>query len=1353
MNLVDRAGDAASAGRDAERVQIHATSPGVGERKTMATTSSSQFRRILLPVVLSALAGLSGWRPVTADEKSADDSGAKTAPAAEGRKHDLSKERVLYCVGYAHLDTQWRWDFCTTIDRFIADTLNQNFERIEKYPEYVFNFTGSVRYQMMKEYYPEKFEQLKKHIAAGRWYVSGSSVDEGDVNVPSAEAVIRQVLYGNEYFRKEFGKESVDYMLPDCFGFPASMPSIWAHCGLIGFSTQKLTWGSAIGIPFKIGVWEGPDGKGVIAALDPGPYVGGIKGRVDTNPQWVERVEKNGEKYGVYADYHYYGVGDMGGAPREEDVKNYVASMGQPDGKIIVELASSDQMYKDITPEQRARLPRYKGDMLLTEHSAGTLTSQSYMKRWNRKNELLADAAERVSVAAKNLGVAEYPHERLNKGWVRTLANQMHDILPGTSLPKAYNWSWNDEIVASNTFAGVLTDAVGAVVQGMDTTAEGEPVVVYNPLAIDREDVAEATVHFKGGAPTSVQVFDGKGAEVPSQIVSTDGDTAKILFLARVPSVGFASFDVRPGKSASEQGGDLKVSKSSIENAYYKVSINGAGDIASIIDKKHGNRELLEKPAQLVFTFERPAQWPAWNMDWSDRKNPPIDSVSGPAEISVVEAGPVRVAVEIRRKTRDSYVTQRVRLAAGSAGERVEVANEIDWQSAEVALKASFPLTASNPNATYNWGMGTIERGNNEPKKYEVPSHEWFDLTDKSGKFGVTVVEDSKFGSDKPADNEVRLTLLYTPGVRSGYLDQHSQDWGRHEIVYGLYGHDGDWRQARSEWQGRRVNQPLATFQTKSHGGKLGRHYSIASVSTPQVDIRAIKLAERDNWTIVRVQELWGREAKGVAVSFADPVQDAYEVDGQERRIGSVDAKDGKLVFDMTPFSPRTFAVKFDDTTHVHRQEICQAVELKYDADVVSSDANRKDGSIDSEGRSIPAEMWPAMVTCDGIDFKLGPTADGSANVVACNGQEIDLPAGNYDHLYLLAAAEEDTTGEFKVDGKATKLGIQAWTGFVGQFDDRIWDREFEEIDFHTEGKVTGFKTGFIKRDEIAWFCTHRHHPEKGNQSYQFSYLFKYGIETANGAKTLTLPKNPKIKLAAVSMASKPSDSVRPARPLYDDFTGRKPIEFRHKYPVPPPPVFEGEKPLAKVIMDRKDSFESLAMGPPSSKDFADTSNGSRAFFGYFDGDGRFRPNGMSGITDGKLVRLNDGEVAQNSDDVKKCLWYDCEGRFFFDPGRKLKIERINTYSWHRTNRAPQFFSLWGSKADKMPSADISAGRHEGWDLLAVVKTKELGEGGIHGSSVTGEKGDLGEYRWLLWVSENVGEGTFFTEIDVIEAK
>ena len=190
----------------------------------------------------------------------------------ENSRPDLSTEPTLYVVGYAHLDTQWRWEYPEVIRDLIPNTMHDNFALFEEYPNYVFNFSGANRYRMMKEYYPADFERVKEHVAAGRWFPSGSAMEESDVNVPSAESLIRQILYGTELFRNEFGFTSAEYMLPDCFGFPASLPSILAHSGITGFSTQKLTWHSAAGIPFNIGVWEGLDGSSVIAALNPGSY-------------------------------------------------------------------------------------------------------------------------------------------------------------------------------------------------------------------------------------------------------------------------------------------------------------------------------------------------------------------------------------------------------------------------------------------------------------------------------------------------------------------------------------------------------------------------------------------------------------------------------------------------------------------------------------------------------------------------------------------------------------------------------------------------------------------------------------------------------------------------------------------------------------------------------------------------------------------------------------------------------------------------------------------------------------------------------------------------------------------------
>src|SRR5262249_25183132 len=389
--------------------------------------------------------------------------------AAAAESPDLTKQPTLYVVGYAHLDTQWRWEYPRTIGEFLPKTMRDNFALFEKYPHYIFNFSGANRYRMMKEYFPADYAKVKQAVAAGRWFPAGSSMEEGDVNSPPAESTVRQILYGGHYFRREFGHTSAEYMLPDCFGFPASLPSILAHLGIRGFSTQKLTWHSANGIPFNVGLWEGPDGRTVIAAFNPGDYSGDLwydVSRSEPPPNaknfidWPARVQHEGEASGVYTDYHYYGTGDTGGSPRENSVKLLESILANP-GPLHITSSTAEQMFLDI--KDTSPLPRYSGDLELIEHSAGSLSSQAYHKRWNRKNELLADAAERASVAAMWLGGREYPLQRLNDAWTLVMGGQFHDNQAGTATPKAYQFTWNDDVLAMNQFAAVLTSATEAV--------------------------------------------------------------------------------------------------------------------------------------------------------------------------------------------------------------------------------------------------------------------------------------------------------------------------------------------------------------------------------------------------------------------------------------------------------------------------------------------------------------------------------------------------------------------------------------------------------------------------------------------------------------------------------------------------------------------------------------------------------------------------------------------------------------------------------------------------------------------------------------------------------------------------
>ncbi len=1077
----------------------------VERRKTM-------FRRSMWLILSSAALAAIAWAgpSVHSDE-------------VEKVSHiDKEQEPALYVTATAHLDTQWLWTIQTTIDEYIPNTLHGNFALFDQFPNYVFSFEGAFRYMLAKEYYPEEYARLKDYIAQGRWHVCGSSVDAGDVNVPSPESLIRHILYGNGFFEQEFGRTSCDIFLPDCFGFGYALPSVAAHCGLKGFSTQKLTWGSSVEIPFDIGVWEGVDGSTIVAAVNPGDYVSKLRGDLSTDSEWLQRIQRLGHQSGAHVGYKYFGVGDVGGAPDEESV-TWLEKALAGEGPIRVISAPADQLYRDLTPEQIGRLPRYKGELLMTRHGTGCYTSQAAMKRWNRKNELLADAAERASVAADWLGAAVYPRARLQEAWIRFLWHQFHDDLTGTSIPQAYTFSWNDEIIALNQFAAVLGNAVGAVARALDTQVEGVPVIVFNPLGVRREDVVEATVRFPDSTARAVRVYGPSGREVPSQVNGVNDKEVQVLFLARVPSVGFAVYDVRPAAAPCSMSTGLSVTESGLENRKYRVRLNKDGDVAGIYDKSIG-RELLARPARLELFPNTPDYWSEWEIRYEDIAAKPYAHAANPVEVKVIERGPARAAIKVVRRTAGSTFFQQIRLAAGQAGAHVEWGTSIDWRTPKTLLKASFPLTSSNESATYDLGFGVIERPNNTEKKYEVPAQQWADLSAKDGSFGVSILNDCKYGWDKPDDSTLRLTLIHSP-------NDIEKDMGRHELTYGLYGHKGDWRAGQTIPQAARLNQPLMAFVTVAHPGTLGKRFSFLRVNTPQAVVRAIKKAEKTDEIIVRLQEAHGMPVRDVGLSFAMPVVAAREVSGVERPIGDVEVRGGLLAVDLGPYQPRTLAVKLARSSSRLTSPVARTVALPFDLDVVSRDDDRTDGDFDGAGHTLPAELLPSTIVSGDILFAVGPTAADRNNALRCRGQTITLPSGDFDHLYILAAAAGGpATGVFRAGKESAKIAVHDFTGWVGQSDSLMVNGWLYD--------AANMAPGFIHRDEIAWVGTHRHDAGTGgNEPYVFCYLFNYDIDLPAGATEVTLPNIERIRIMAMTVADNPNEDTAPAQPLYDRIT------------------------------------------------------------------------------------------------------------------------------------------------------------------------------------------------------------------------
>jgi len=1138
------------------------------------------------------------------------------------------EERAAYLIASSHLDVQWLWTIQDSIRCYIPATIEMNCDLIEKHLDrpdgqgYVFSFEGSFRYMLAKEYFPALYERLRRVIRdTGRWHLAGGAVVASDVAVPSPEALIRQLLYGNGFFKREFGRKSVDVFLPDCFGFPHSLPSIAAHCGRIGFSTQKLTWEIAQNrdggdvpknyVPFDVEEWIGPDGASILAALQPGPYEkevpkilpDGLRPTVRQTLQqhdgeghpwpyvkgpWAKRLSERIDATGIGATFCYFGIGDQGGSPGETSVANVIDSAGQSEPFLVRNTGSGDffTMLKDDS-ERRAALPRVDAEHLMAVHGTGCYTSETAMKRWNRMNEQLGDAAERAAVQADWLGGLRYPHETLQDAWIRFLAHQFHDDLTGTSIPDVYPFSWNDEVLALNRFSSVLETSVGAIAAGLDTTAKGTPVVVYNPLSIERIDVVEADLMFPASAPSAVRVFDSEGREVRSQLRVDDagGDPVrKVCFVATVPAVGFAVFDVRPADAPCELPSPLTVSDSRLENDRYALTVNERGDLSSIIDKTDNHRELLDRPAGPTFLAQRGSRWPAWEIMPEDAQGAPLDADWTRVEIRSI-AGLVRATLEIRRQRRDgTSFCDRIHLyAEGVSRDHIVIESEVDWTSDGTLLKATFPLTVANDHATYDLGWGVAERTTNrytwgsdieDPRSvasYEVPGQQWADLTDRAGTYGVAVLTAGKYGWDKPTDNEMRLTLIHTPPGKDGF---EQRDFGPNRWTYAICGHANGWQLAGISQRAAAFNQPLRAFRAASHDGPLGRRHSFVEIDTDQVLLMALKKREpeaergdHDCDTVIRLRELHGTAAAGVTVRLGQGIAAAREVNGEEDDLGPVEIVNGSLVLDFERFQTRTIAVDLlppDDGVSIDTPR-SQPISLDpntadcgcmFDANVVWPN-----GSIDDEGRALPPSLFPATVAVRGIRFELGPKH--AENAIRCTGQEIAVPEGSFNRIYVLAAAssQDDCEAVFHVGDRPESRTIPSMTEHIGQW----YDHGLRILD---PAPPLGSAPGFTKHPPVAWYATHLmitgdsrlalRAPKPPDDTayqrnecafacapfadriahvlpYEFAYMFliRFDLE-GSGPWPLRLPKDDQVLVFAATAARNENDNTASAVRLYD---------------------------------------------------------------------------------------------------------------------------------------------------------------------------------------------------------------------------
>lgn len=342
---------------------------------------------------------------------------------------------VFYAVGNAHLDLAWLWPIAET-GRKTARTFAAQLRLIEEYPEYKFIQSQPAEYEMCRKLYPELFERIKAAVKKGQWIAEGAMWVEPDTNMASGEALIRQLLYGKQYYKDVFDVDSEVLWLPDTFGYTGALPQILKGCKVNYLVTQKIFWSYNEGeqFPYHYFNWEGIDGSRIVSFL-PTSYT------YKTNPKQLEEVWKNrSQLQDLDAFLLPFGYGDGGGGPTRDDIE-YAKREQNLEGAPRVELSDPKSFFKKMD-EAGGPVNTYVGELYFNAHR-GTYTSQAKVKQNNRRAEFALREMEMWGAFGLCKGNV-YDSEKADALWKELLLNQFYSsrLLDGKSLRGSKESCW-----------------------------------------------------------------------------------------------------------------------------------------------------------------------------------------------------------------------------------------------------------------------------------------------------------------------------------------------------------------------------------------------------------------------------------------------------------------------------------------------------------------------------------------------------------------------------------------------------------------------------------------------------------------------------------------------------------------------------------------------------------------------------------------------------------------------------------------------------------------------------------------------------------------------------------------------
>ncbi|OZJ02857.1 hypothetical protein BZG36_03218 [Bifiguratus adelaidae] len=754
-----------------------------------------------------------------------------------------AQHRVM-ATGHCHLDTAWLWPFAETI-RKAARSWSTQINLMDKYSDYKFTCSQAQQYEWIKRKYPKLWTRILEKAAIGQFCPIGGTWIEMDTNIPSGESLCRQMLLGQRFFEKEFGARSEVLWLPDSFGYSSQLPQIARLAGMKYFFTQKLSWNNINKFPYTTFYWSSLDGSKVLCHMAPSETYNAQ----GTPEELIRSVRNHRDKEYSNTSLLVFGNGDGGGGPLSSMIER-LKRMEDVDGLPKVRMGNVPDFYKSLEDEAH-ELSTWKGELYFELHR-GTYTSQSLIKRYNRKNEYLLRDLETLATLALYTNSKEfiYPQQDLETMWKMLCLCQFHDVVTGSSISMVYDDAI-DMMVEIDEIATRLISETADKIWGLSSTTSlllRQGIMVFNTLPWSRTEVLEIPVNENLGVMPQYSAFGNSG------------------FVLANDALGFATSAYFADQYSAFTPASAVISSNGtfvLENSYLQVVFDKDGSMIGLYDKEAKRQVISAGQRGNVFKIfdDIPLFWDAWDVEIYHLEK--FDTVDG-GNVRILDHGPLRVSLVVEKKLSEtSQLRQQINLNATSR--RIDFETEVDWDENRRFLKVEFAWNILADHAFYDTQFGHNQRPTHyntswESAKFEVCGHKYADISEFG--YGVALMSDSKYGF-ATHENVMRLSLL-----RSAKAPDAKSDIGRHVFKYAIYPHNGHFMQADVVRESYNFNIPLLAKIAPEDvlvNVKPVSYFKIEDA--PNVILETIKKAEDSNDIILRLYEAYGGHAKARLIS------------------------------------------------------------------------------------------------------------------------------------------------------------------------------------------------------------------------------------------------------------------------------------------------------------------------------------------------------------------------------------------------------------------------------------------------------------------------------------------------------